>query len=193
MMLTPANELPVGPDWGYEPKLDGYRMVAYYRLGKVALISRNGVNHTDFYPAVAEQLPDALLGQSAVLDCELVGLDEAGGERFEELRRAGGQVALFAFDLLEFQGRRITDKPLLERRDLLRQLLVPQPAVKRTAMAYDPVMVLGEVAKRGMEGVVAKQLSSPYIPGIRTRRWKKLVINPHPERQWNRSSPRRRP
>jgi bifunctional non-homologous end joining protein LigD len=184
--VKPGESLPLGDDWGYEPKLDGHRMLAYAGLEKVRLYSRWDVEHTDKYPAVVEQLPTALQGRAAVLDGEMVGLDAQGRERFAELRRKWPRAIYFIFDILELDGKAVIRQSLLERRKLLTNLALQQN-VQLVEMYDDRDALLIATRELGHEGVVAKDLRSTYKQGKRTRDWQKQKFHkqtgfdrPHP-------------
>jgi bifunctional non-homologous end joining protein LigD len=184
MLLTPATELPVGPEWTYEPKLDGYRMIGEVAAGgAVTLTSRQGNDFTGRYPIVAQELPVAFGGEQVVMDGEIVGFNPAGQPDFNVLRRKNPHVEFYVFDLLEVNGLSIINLPLAERRHWLRELFAPpvaQPHVRLVDCYDDRDLVLAAVASMGWEGVVVKRTDSTYQPGVRSRDWLKKILNPHP-------------
>jgi bifunctional non-homologous end joining protein LigD len=112
-------------------------------------------------------------GRSAILDGEIVRPGPDGRPLFYELMRRRGPFCFYAFDLLWLDGRELRDRPLLERKSLLRKL-VPQRAqsvlyVEHVANGADLFRVICE---RDMEGVVAKQASAKYTPEATT--WVKI-------------------
>lgn len=181
MLLTERSVLPAGPDWGYEAKLDGYRMIADVQPDGATLISRGGNNFTDRFRNVASELPIALNGLAAVLDGEMVGHNEAGQQSFSALRRLNSRAVYYVFDLLEVAGEPITAQPLRDRRARLQELLTPTVHVRTNEMFYDRDAMLAAAKEHHLEGVVAKRLNSPYRPGIRSRNWLKLILIRHPE------------
>src|SRR5262245_56136439 len=124
-LATLAERPPEGPDWIHEAKLDGYRIEAIVSAGGARLVTRNGNDWTDRFPAVAAALA-GLPVSTAVIDGEIVALDDRGISSFQLLQRAGGPVpaiVFYAFDLLRQDGADLTLRPLLERRRELGKLL----------------------------------------------------------------------
>lgn len=179
MLLTEREILPNEPGWGYEAKLDGYRILAESGSDETVLWSRGGNNFTDRYPRVAQELPAALQGHSAALDGEMVGFDTEGNPSFSVLRTRLPRVVYYIFDLLELDGEVLLDQPLKDRREKLEAVVAPQPHVQISEMFYERDVVLEAARQLGFEGVVAKRLSSPYRPGIRSRNWLKQILIRH--------------
>lgn len=171
--VKPGETLPVGPEWVFQPKLDGYRMVAYVGLEKTWLLSKSGTDYADRYTDVVDELPDAVRGRAAVLDGEMVGLDARGRESFSELSKRVGRVVFCAFDVLRLDNTELISQPYHERRRLLEEILVPSEHIWLMPQYDDPVALLAAVAEQGLEGVVAKRLNSIYTPGKRSGDWRK--------------------
>jgi bifunctional non-homologous end joining protein LigD len=184
MHPTAARALP--PDqarWAFEAKWDGYRALAHVAAGQVRLRSRHGVDMTGWFPELAG-LPPALEGHAAVLDGEVVALDADGRPDFEALQRRmgararvrrGRPVAYLFFDLLWLDGRLLCPAPYAERRRLLDELGVAGPAWQPVAsFPGEGTALLAATRAQGLEGVVAKRLDSPYLPGRRSRLWLKV-------------------
>ncbi|HEY3111531.1 MAG TPA: DNA ligase D, partial [Chloroflexota bacterium] len=188
-MTATATDRPFShPDWLFEPKLDGYRVLAFLRDGRVSLRSRRGLDATRDYPGVVE----ALAGQphrEMVLDGEVVALDEAGRPTFkalqarlEEIRKhrlksvaINYPLTYYVFDLLYLDGQDLRGLPLERRKELLRDALAPGEAVK----LVDHVEGDGELAYQaviglGLEGLVAKSRRSLYESGRRSGQWLKV-------------------
>src|SRR6266508_3581527 len=149
-MLAVLGELP-GHDagWGYEFKWDGVRIIAYVHSGQVRLMSRTDRDVTGSYPELAG-LSDLLDGVPAVLDGEVVAYDDRGRPSSLPL-------------------------PYRERRDLLAELALDGPHVRTPPwFAGGGADVLAASAEQGLEGVVAKRLESPYLPGRRSPAWRKV-------------------
>jgi bifunctional non-homologous end joining protein LigD len=160
------------PDWIFEPKMDGFRAVAYVEGGACRLVSRNHNPFKTFDP-LAEAIAQDLTGRSAILDGEIVRPGPDGRPLFYELMRRRGPFCFFAFDLLWLDARDLRDRPLAERKRILRELL-PRPSravlyVEHVASGTDLFRLICE---RDMEGVVAKQASASYTPEATT--WVKI-------------------
>jgi bifunctional non-homologous end joining protein LigD len=163
---------PEGDDWIHEIKFDGYRFLAVLARGRVRLFSRNGLEWTGRLPALAAELA-ALPAREAVLDGELVALNEGGVSEFEALKDALGRrdekgLTYYVFDLLHLDGIDLRGTPLLRRKGTLRELLerAPQPRVRYT----DHIVGSGELfftrsCEFALEGIVSKRKDSPYRPG----------------------------
>jgi bifunctional non-homologous end joining protein LigD len=179
MDCLPVSTLPDGPEWTYEIKLDGYRLEAVKRAGKVTLYSRrrNVLNEKFHYIATAlEDLPD-----STVLDGELVAIDSKGRTDFnllQNFRSAESHIHYYAFDVLAHKGKDITKLPLEERRAILNKIAplndhISLSVVERGSAAQ----ILKFVKQHGLEGVIAKRADSVYEPGKRSGLWMKSRIN----------------
>ena len=132
----PAPTLPIGDDWVYEVKWDGYRVIATVDGGEATLRSRNGNDLSGRFATVARALPAALRSPDCVLDGEVCALDEGGRPRFSLLQHGGGTLAMYVFDLLALNGRDLTGLPLRERRSLLAETLMPGEVI-RLSLAFD--------------------------------------------------------
>jgi bifunctional non-homologous end joining protein LigD len=176
-LATLTETLPSGPEWLFEPKWDGYRAIVEVVGGDARLTSRNGKDLTERFRDVARAVTKAVRTPSAVLDGEVVALDDDGTARFEALQRGSGPLVLIAFDLLELDGEPVWDRPLRERRALLEDVLDPGVPAVRTSPAFEDGDALLQAARdQGLEGVVAKRADLPYRPGRRTAEWRKLKL-----------------
>jgi bifunctional non-homologous end joining protein LigD len=168
--LNTNSRPPTGriPDWIFEPKLDGFRAVACVEDCACRLVSRNRNAFKTFEP-LAQAIGQELAIRSAIPDGEIVRPGPDGRPMFYELMRRRGPFCFYAFDLLWLDGRDLRDRPLLERKRLLRKLL-PRRAqsllyAEPVGSGSDPFRVICE---REMEGVVAKQASARYAPEATT-------------------------
>lgn len=188
MLATAAAELPADDDqWGYEFKWDGVRAVAAVHGGVLGLTSRKGTDITVRYPELA-RLPEGLAGHDAVVDGEVVAMDAAGRPDFGALQnrmhRTGPEVPAMAaekpvtylvFDLLSLDGENLLGRPYSERRELLDPLgLTGHRWVSTPWFAGGGAGVFAASQENGLEGVVAKRLSSVYRPGLRSPDWRKV-------------------
>jgi bifunctional non-homologous end joining protein LigD len=176
------------PDWRFEPKLDGIRTLAYVATDGTRLVSRTGRDQTDIYPEL-DNLARFVNALNAVIDGEIVASDEGGRPSFERLQqrmnltapkdveRARRQVpvVLFAFDLLWLDGHDLTREPLEERRRLLEEVVTVTGPMALTFVVDGEGTSFFESAKElGFEGIVGKRLGTPYVPGRRTKDWRKI-------------------
>jgi bifunctional non-homologous end joining protein LigD len=191
-MLATLGVIPVGSDagWGYELKWDGVRAISYLAGGSLRVLSRNALDATTRYPELAE-LIDLMDGRDGVLDGEVVALDEVGHASFHRLQDrmhvahpspdllAAVPVLYQVFDVLHLDGKSTLDLPYVQRRELLQGLGLAGDIVKTPAhfVGVDGRHVLTAAEADGLEGVVAKRLTSTYQPGRRSRDWIKVPLN----------------
>ncbi|WP_299577613.1 non-homologous end-joining DNA ligase [uncultured Williamsia sp.] len=193
MLATPGSVL-LGDGFAYEMKYDGQRGMATVDGRGVRLSSRNGTTITRTYPDVVAGIRRVLGGREAILDGEVVALDESGRPSFGLLQRrmhtqraAAALVRevparFFVFDVLASDGRDVTGLPYTGRRALLEDLVSPgDPVVQvppswTAADGVDGQVMLELAAEHGLEGVVAKRLSSRYRPGQRSPDWIKQPL-----------------
>jgi bifunctional non-homologous end joining protein LigD len=180
-LATLASTAPRGKQWIHELKFDGYRILAYVDGGEVRLRTRTGLDWTKRFGAVRNALAMLRL-PDAILDGELVALDENGISNFGALQKALstgsiGGILYYLFDLLRYQGEDVRELPLLERKNRLAKAL--RGARKGGTIRYtDHVRGSGESVQReacrlGLEGIVSKEANSPYRSG-RSQDWMKV-------------------
>ncbi|TGU74744.1 DNA ligase D [Geomonas terrae] len=179
MLATSAAEPFDDPDWLYEIKLDGYRTIAELSGADVLLYSRNNLSFNKKFPSLVRSL--SALNVNAVLDGEVVVLDESGRSYFQLLqnyqRTGRGNICYFPFDLLYLNGEDLRSRPLLARKERLRALLPDLPDIRYS----DHIMEYGreffDLARRNnLEGILAKRATSTYQTGRRSRDWLKIKI-----------------
>jgi DNA ligase D-like protein (predicted ligase) len=179
MECLPVNDLPDGPGWIYELKLDGYRGQAIRDKRGVHLYSRNGKDFSLKYPRVFAALKAALPLGTAV-DGELVAFDETGHQSFHALQDADANthVVFFVFDVLANRGKDTKSLALSERLSLLKNVMTLSELVQLSEHFAGPVSkFVAAVREIGGEGVVAKRLNSRYEPSKRSGAWSKKRIN----------------
>jgi bifunctional non-homologous end joining protein LigD len=164
------------PDWVFETKWDGFRIVAKAARGAAALYSRNGNNVTKNYPAIAQALSRSR--HAAVFNGELVALDRKGRSRFQLLQNARQEkvrLYYYVFDLLFLDGKDVRGLPLLERKRLLRSALPRSGLVRfsKHVKRYG-VKAFRAAKRRGLEGIIGKRAQSRYQSGRRSRDWVKI-------------------
>jgi bifunctional non-homologous end joining protein LigD len=187
MLAETADEAFSRKDWLFEPKLDGYRVLAAREKGEPLLLSRNGKDCAPSFPEIVRAVA-ALPFERLVLDGEVVALDEAGRPSFQRLqgrarflrpidiRHASVNVPVtyYAFDLLGFEDFDLRSLPLSRRKSLLRRVLPPLGALRYLEHVEEQGELLYQEAERlGLEGVVAKKAGSPYKGG-RSPAWVKV-------------------
>jgi bifunctional non-homologous end joining protein LigD len=189
-MLATSIEHPFdGEDWLFEIKWDGYRAVAFIEGEKVRLVSRNQNDLTPRYPELRE-LPKFVDANDAILDGEVVALDEQGRPSFSLMQqrtgfRPGGKrgpvnadvaVLYYAFDLLYLDGYDWRKMPLEERKKKLASIILPGGALHYSDHSAWQGKALFELAReKGLEGIVAKRRESSYQER-RSTDWLKIKI-----------------
>ncbi|HZT87452.1 MAG TPA: DNA ligase D [Stellaceae bacterium] len=179
-LATLAERVPDGDDWLHEIKYDGYRLLARIERGEVRLLTRNGLDWTAKFPAVARAFAELPVG-SALIDGELVYLTPEGRTNFALLQDqiASGQTGglnFMAFDLLHHDGQDLTGTVLEERKDALAELIPPDAQGQLRYSDHQQgsgSAFFREVCKFGLEGIVSKRRDRPYRAG-RSRDWLKI-------------------
>lgn len=174
--LAKASSLvPIGPDWLYEIKWDGYRVTLIISPNGVRVVTRGGLNWTDRFPAIVDSAKALGVG-TAILDGEAVVLDDEGRSDFSQLQRAVGahrfainttEIVMYAFDLLYLEGNDLRNRPLEDRKALLEQVLRDADGSIRfcEAIEGDGGEIVDAVCELGLEGVVAKRKGGRYRSG----------------------------
>jgi len=164
--------------WAFEVKWDGYRTIAHLGGGRARLQSTAGLDVSARWPELAD-LGGALNATSAIVDAELVVLDDDGLPRFELVQQSGvgsdRPAVLHLFDVLSVAGTATIALPYEDRRRLLSDLI--EPGDNWTIPAHrigDGADLLAATEAQGLEGIVAKRLGSIYRPGTRSRDWRKV-------------------
>jgi bifunctional non-homologous end joining protein LigD len=184
MLATPTTSVPTGEGWLHEVKWDGMRILADVHEGRLVLTSRNGNDVTPSFPELA-----GLAGayDDMLLDGEVVAL-EAGrpsfaalaermhvqDRRWAERLAATRPVTFMVFDLLRLFGQDLTSQPLSARRELLQRLDLDGRHWQVPPVYTDGEELYRATLEQGLEGVVSKRASSPYLPGRRSTEWLKL-------------------
>jgi bifunctional non-homologous end joining protein LigD len=183
MLATLSEDLPRGEGWLYEIKWDGYRALAYVRGGECRLVSRNGNDLTERFPAIAKAVEKAVKSPECVLDGEVCALDDQGRPSFSLMQQGTGAALIYAvFDVLEIDGEPVVDLPLAERHQRLESLIDKRNRTVRISEAFeDGESLLAAAREQGLEGVIAKRADSRYQQGKRTRDWLKIKTRPSDE------------
>ncbi|MDF3146717.1 MULTISPECIES: ATP-dependent DNA ligase [unclassified Streptomyces] len=192
MLATPGNLPPAAQDarWAYETKQDGQRAVVYLEGdGSLLLRARSGEDITAAYPEL-EPLGGALGTTRAVLDGEILALDEQGRADFQLLQSRMGlahsptraarmaaqtPVHLVLFDVMHLTDRSLITLPYTRRRGRLEELGLSGPYWSTPgALVGHGAEALRATREHGLEGLVCKRLDSVYEPGVRSRAWIKI-------------------
>ncbi|MEI9807024.1 MAG: non-homologous end-joining DNA ligase [Bacteroidota bacterium] len=177
-MLTTAVDQPFSSEeWLFELKLDGYRAVAEIKKGKSLLYSRNGISLAGRFPSIMAAVKN--IKTEAVLDGEIVMLNEEGKPDFQKLQNYGENdkypVVYYVFDLLSLMRKDLTELPLQERKKLLKKMLPKKGLlVYSSHIETDGKELYKQIKKGDLEGIIAKKKDSRYNPGTRSREWLKI-------------------
>jgi bifunctional non-homologous end joining protein LigD len=180
MLATLVAEPFSRPGWDYEEKYDGDRMLAYREGDRVRLLSRNGKDRTERFPVIAQAILD-LRAQALLLDGEVVVFDRKQVSRFQLLQQGKGEAVYVVFDCLYCGRRDLRKEPLTRRRAVLEGAIGKSPVLRLSRLLTANGLDAYRVAKRkGYEGLVAKDLSSPYVQG-RSKYWLKVKVHQEDE------------
>lgn len=195
MLATLVDQPFDSPDWVYEIKWDGYRVISYLNKGRVEMRSRNNLSFNEKFNVIGEAL--AHWNVKAVIDGEIVALDEHGHADFQQLQNVlkhkdTAHMVYYVFDILWYDGKDLTQLPLLERKDILKSIFPGnarpvnnKPSVRTNddLIRYSDHIVgkgidfLSTAVRHGLEGVMAKRSDSTYEPGARSSSWLKIKNN----------------
>jgi bifunctional non-homologous end joining protein LigD len=163
------------PDWLFELKWDGFRAVAYIEKGQCRLVSRKG-NTFKSWPALCSTIA-SLNCEDAILDGEIVCLDQKGKADFNSLLFRREEPLFYGFDILWHDGNDLRQHSLIERKDILKRLLKNSPDRLRYVEHFDGTRgeQLFEVCSaHDVEGVVAKRRDSTYLERDHETAWLKV-------------------
>ena len=186
-MLATVVEAPFdSADHVFEVKWGGVRAIAEVADGAVRLHGRNLRDLTPLYPELAA-LVDSLRAEHAVVDGEIIAWGAEQLPSFELLRPRllrpdtsvrpprRSPIIYQVFDLLELDGRRLFDLPLFERRNLLHERLTPHRVVQVADFVEENgIAFFDAVVGQHLEGIIAKDKRSPYLPGQRSVAWQEV-------------------
>jgi len=180
MLASTTKKIFNDPNWIYELKWDGYRLIAHVNNGEVTIHSRNGISYNTKFPNLVEDLEN--IPHEAILDGEVVVVDKNGIPDFQKLQnyspQTKGTLKFYVFDMLYLNGHSMLDLKLLERKSLITEVLEET----NIAVYCDHIEGMGtsfyqKAIDVGMEGVMAKKADSTYTPGYRTEKWLKVKAN----------------
>jgi ATP-dependent DNA ligase len=183
MLSKGKDEIPRGDGWVYEPKWDGFRVIAFLSTGQdIYLCSRNGQPLQRYFPELLPMLAEAL-PPDCVVDGEIIIATDRGLDfdllqnrlhpAASRVNRLAGEnpASVVLFDMLALGGTDLRGEPFTARRAALQKSLRPHPSIHLTPQTTDPEEAASWFVKyegAGCDGVVAKQQSQVYAPGKRT-------------------------
>ena len=176
MLATLVSAPFARPNWIFEEKYDGVRILAYKEGDNVLLVSRNAIDRTEHYPEIV-RLIRKLKAATLLLDGEVVLFDRKGISRFQLLQQSKGQPEYAVFDCVYQDGADLRREPLSKRRKVL-ESIVPLEGALRIARVVSPdgLKAFRIASERGIEGIVGKNLSSVY-ESRRSREWLKVKVH----------------
>jgi bifunctional non-homologous end joining protein LigD len=185
-MLATLVDAPFNdPDWQYEVKWDGYRALAFVNKGEVEIFSRNNKSFNEkFYP-IYKLLQESNI--NAVLDGEILVLDEKGRSNFSDLQNwrseADGELVFYVFDVLWYDGKDLMELPLNQRQAILKEILPANDDHLRLSQVFNAngIEFFQAAEKMGLEGIIAKKKSSTYSPDNRSKQWLKIKVHKRQE------------
>ena len=187
-MLAETADAPFNRDgWVWEPKLDGYRVLAFIDRDGVKLRSRRGLELATTFPRIAKELTQQQV-DGMILDGELVAFDAAGKPSFNAMQNRfqlktereiatadqAVPVVFFCFDLLYFAGIDLRRAAYSDRRRYLAQCLLPSPLLQLVHASADGIALQEAALASGFEGVIGKREDSKYETGKRSSVWLKV-------------------
>lgn len=154
----------------FEPKFDGIRALCYVNT-TIKFFSRNGQNITTRFPEL--NFRKNIKARSCILDGEIVAYDQHGNPSFELLQQ-GYITTYVVFDILEKNGKSFLQKPLEKRKEILKDIIKPTNHLEIVFYTSDGEKLWNLITKRGLEGILAKERKSFYLPGKRSSAWLKI-------------------
>jgi bifunctional non-homologous end joining protein LigD len=185
MLATLVNEPFDDPEWIFEVKWDGYRTLSFLNNGNVKLQSRNNKEFTEKYYPLAEALKSWKL--NAVLDGEILVLNNKGVSDFGALQNwrseADGELVMYVFDILWYEGRNLMKLPLQDRLQILEKIFpAGNDRIRLSEIFPENGREFFKAAEKlGLEGMIAKRADSVYVPDARSKSWLKIKVQKRQE------------
>jgi len=180
MLATLVSEPFHRRGWVFEEKYDGDRLLAYKKGDRVRLLSRNGKVRTDRFPRIAAAIA-GLHPQTLILDGEVVVFDRKGVSRFQLLQQDNADAVYSVFDCLFHDGKDLRHEPLFLRRAEMKAAIgSSRMLIASHRLAANGLEAFRAAKRRGYEGLVAKDPSSPYVEG-RSTKWLKVKVHQEEE------------
>ncbi|GAA3958279.1 DNA ligase D [Mucilaginibacter dorajii] len=185
MLATLVDEPFDDPNWVYEVKWDGYRALAFINKEEVELQSRNNKSFNEkFYP-IYKLLQKFTI--NAVLDGEILVLNDKGISNFGNLQNwrseADGQLVYYVFDILWYDGKKLTGLPLSQRQAILKEVLPTNDDSIRVSTVFDAsgTDFFKAAERMCLEGIIAKKTNSTYTADMRSKEWLKIKVHKRQE------------
>jgi len=183
-------DIVTGPGWIHEIKWDGIRGLTYIENGRIHIYTKRGNERTAFYPELSEITRHVDM-KNAVLDGEIVVFDNEGNpsfysslvrERVQDVKKVKHYsekhpVKYILFDLLHFNGISLTQKPLVERKEILESIVTKSGNITITDSFKQGEALYKLMKTKNWEGIVSKQTDSWYIPGKAHNSWFKTKLS----------------
>src|ERR1051326_1229802 len=187
MLGQPAKTPPNSGDYLYELKWDGIRALITLDEGTIKIRGRKGMDFTDKFPELLV-VDESFRATSGVFDGEIVCLEPDGKPNFGDVitrmqqtrggaierLKANHAVFFFLFDCLSLDARAIVNEPLTRRREWLADAIRTGGSYRVSEAMEDGPSLFAAVREMGLEGIMAKQRNSPYLPGKRSESWLKI-------------------
>jgi len=184
-----SSQIPFGQDWVHQIKWDGIRGLSYINQSELRIYTKKGNERTSFYPEL-EQLPKLLKATSAILDGEMIVLDDENKPSFELIlarervrnkerilySKKKNPIHYIVFDLLYLNGKDLTKMPLSKRREILVKHLDQNEIIAITDNFTNGEMLYSLMREKGWEGIVSKHAESLYYSGKYHREWFKTKL-----------------
>ena len=177
---------PSGGGWLHEVKFDGWRAQLHKSGDEVVIFTRNGHDYTRRFPTIRESML-SLPARSAIIDAEIVVCDGDGKPDFNALMEGGvGHLCAWCFDLLELNGYKERKRTLIDRKAMLRQLLIKADdnVLRYSDEFANAEKLLAVATKQGLEGIVSKKATQQYVSGknvgwikVKTATWREANRN----------------
>lgn len=174
MLCTLTKEPIDDPEFLYEIKWDGYRIISHAQKGMVRMDSRSALDYTKKYPPLVKALKE--LNHDVILDGEVVVFNAEGLPDFDALQKYNGHdtpITYCVFDLLWLDGYNLTQLPLVERKQILQSLVAGNETIRFSDSFENGPALYEQMLERELEGIVAKKKDSTYNEGERASNWLK--------------------
>ena len=189
MLAQARKDVPVSETFIYEVKWDGIRAIISFNDGKVTISSRNHIDLSAKFPELLNT-EKSFRGTCGLFDGEIVCLDDKGKPDFKNViyrmqRSAEGDIQramkknpayCYVFDLLYLDGRALVNEPLIRRREWLKDALKKESSYRVSELVEDGEALFAAAGELGLEGIMAKDKNSKYIPGRRSDSWYKIKV-----------------